>query len=230
MTWDLEKDVTYSDVGKAINWHPFEPKEHFDRRLGTCNWCGLAVEASPVRLFFPQIMGIYIPPDAREVDRQYRVEDERDEAIAHFAAMDKCVCFHEWGEKVSWIAQKSSFERQIHNWFPKWGFYGSLDSLAQWPTHWLFGQCRSCGRAVERQLPEGWWNRPPWQASSVENLNAVSPLPWFEPPETFLERQWLTEEGATLDHDDEAIDRYERLKAEKGSCECVDDDEPMDES
>jgi hypothetical protein len=58
----------------------------------------------------------------------------------------------------------------------------------------------------------------------------VSPLPWFEPPETFLERQWLTEEGATLDHDDEAIDRYERLKAEKGSCECVDDDEPMDES
>ena len=34
MTWDLEKDVNYSDVGKAINWHPFEPEEHFDRRLG----------------------------------------------------------------------------------------------------------------------------------------------------------------------------------------------------
>jgi hypothetical protein len=41
---------------------------------------------------------------------------------------------------------------------------------------------------------------------------------------------WLTEEGVALGHDDEAIDRYERLEAEKGSCECVDDDEPVDES
>jgi len=255
MTWDLEKDVTYSDVGKAINWHPFEPEEHFDRRLGTCNWCGLAVEASPVRLFFPPIMGIYIPPDAREVHRRYRVEDERDEAIAHFEAMDKCVCFHEWGEKVNWIAQTPPSERQIHNWFPKRGFYGLPDSLSQPRTHWLFGQCRSCGRAVERQLPESWWNRPPWeprplpdwpeapnsekaepldgspgeQASSDENaVRLFSYL--FERPETFLEPQWLTEEGVALDHDDEAIARYERLKAEKGSCECVDDDEPVDES
>ena len=41
---------------------------------------------------------------------------------------------------------------------------------------------------------------------------------------------WLIEEGVALDHDDEAIARYARLKAEKGSYECVDDDEPVDES
>jgi len=237
MTWDLERDVTYSDVGKAINWHPFEPEEHFDRRLGTCNWCGLAVEASPVRLFFPQIMGIYYPPDARELDRQRRVEDERDEAIAHWDALEECICFHEWGQKVDWIAQ--TLPLKIPQTPPSKisGVFFGFPYETQQPP-WLFGQCRSCGKAVERELPVGWYLRPPWEHRSSSDRPEVSSSAeaqflgawrFVNRPEE-IKAVWLTEEGVTLDHDDEAIARYERLKAEKGSCECVDDDEPVDES
>ena len=265
MIWDLEKDVTYSDVGKAINKDPFGPlDEDYDRRLGTCDRCGRAVEASPVGKYRdPFIVGIFVEPIARENTRQRR--NKRDEAIAQFEAMDKCVCFHEWGQKVTWIAQTppmiAQTPRTIAEIFdaPFRKRATRIDWLrpAQFHTHWLFGQCRSCGKAVERQLPEGWSKRPPWQprplpdrpeapspeeaeplhdspgeqASSVDNA-LLPPSLGQEFPERFLESQaaWLTEEGVALDHDDEAIARYERLKAEKGSCECVDDDEPVDES
>ena len=228
MTWDLEKDVTYSDVGKAINKDPFGPlDEDYDRRLGTCDRCGRAVEASPVPKYRnPFIVGIFVEPIARENTRQRR--KKRGEAIAQFEAMEKCVCFHEWGQKVNWIAQTPPLDFQVKFFHEPRLRSEFLRSPAQPRGHWLFGQCRSCGKAVERQLPEGWSKRPPWQPRPLPDRPEA---PNSEEAQTFLESQavWLTEDGVALGHDDEAIDRYERLKAEKGSCECA-DDEPVDES
>lgn len=109
--------MTYSDVGKAINTDPFGPlDEDYDRRLGTCDRCGRAVEASPVPKYRnPFIVGIFVQPIARENGRQRR--KKRGEVIAQFEAMDECVCFHEWGQKVNWIAQTPPFDFQIHNSF-----------------------------------------------------------------------------------------------------------------
>jgi hypothetical protein len=240
MTWDLEKDVTYSDVGKAINTNPFGPPEpDEDRRLGICDWCGCAVEAWPVPVVHNDheyagfIVGIFIP----------LADWRRDAEFAHWDALEECICFHEWGRKVDWIAQTPPLK--IPQTPIPGVFFGFLYETQQ--PRWLFGQCRSCGKAVERELPVGWYLRPPWEhRSSSDRPEASSSAEaqfLGDRRFVFMSREeikaawlhesqavWLIEEGVTLDHDDEAIARYERLKAEKGSCECVDDDEPVDES
>ena len=233
MSWDANKDVERLDTLGAY---------------GRCTCCGLAVEVlgdieiqerEKPRGLPEGVFGIVLPDNSGALISLSLFEEPAE--FLELSEIGMCGCFDDWDQKVVWFVEQRFRDEERT--------FGLIKSCAE---RRLLGQCRSCGRAVERQAPWHWRNPKPsylsstvWSdASDTGTITESSPGSGSiessgeaEPrvPFAYVRGTAFDELAARLrrlrdEHVeyDEAFARYVRLSDEQGACACYDDTEPQE--